>query len=294
MPTPKIKDAELRAVLAALETDLTTAFEAAKPGLLAKAVDGSDKPPSESTDDSASPPADDGSAGAPPSAPPASPSPSPAPDASAAPASAPAASPAPAGAPAGDPGAEASLTPEALQAEYSQLSPEELDMHLQAAMAAKQALAASAAPAPGAGAMPPAASPAPASPAGGMPPPALKAEMGATGTGGTPSTHAKANGGQEKEVKKSEDSEWKSVAQALQAQVAGLQKNLDETRTASAAQEKTYAEDVQNLTKAVTLVLERPERKAITGVSQIEYIRKSEAPAEVKKVYTPADRKSVV
>lgn len=289
MPTPKIKDAELRAVLAALETDLNTAFEAAKPGLLAKADDGSEKkdaPPSESTDDSASPPADDGSAA--PSSPPAPPT---APASAVPPAGSPAGSPPPGApaspAPAGDPaaaGAEASLTPEALQAEYAQLSPEELDMHLQAAMAAKEALAASAAPA----GMPGGAPPAPAaSPAAGAPPPAMKSEAGATGTGGTPSTHAKANGGQEKEVKKSEPD-----YQALLTQVATLQKSLDDAKAATAAAEKSYAEDVQNLTKAVTLVLERPERKAITGVSQIEYIKKSEAPAEVKKTFTPAEAKA--
>lgn len=293
MPTPKIKDAELRAVLAALETDLNTAFEAAKPGLLAKADDGSKKdvPPSESTDDSVSPPADAGSPA--PSLPPAPP---------AASAGAPPASPSPAGAPpagmppAGDPAAEASLTPEALQSEYAQLSPEELDMHLQAAMAAKEALAASAAPAgmPPAGAPPagPAASPA------GMPPPAMKSEAGATGTGGTPSTHEKASGGQEKEVHKSEDGapqekgKWKRLAKAQAEQLQTLQKALDEMRTVTAAQGKSHAEDVQNLTKAVTLVLERPERKAITGVSQIEYIKKSEAPVEVKKTFTPAEAKA--
>ena len=78
-------------------------------------------------------------------------------------------SPAEAGTEGQDPAADAQLTPEALQAEYSQLSPEELDMHLQAALAAKEALAGAASPAP---------TPAPAPAAAPAPEMAAKEELG--------------------------------------------------------------------------------------------------------------------
>ena len=64
------------------------------------------------------------------------------------------------------------LTPEALQAEYAKLPPEELQMHLQAAQAALQALSGGMDAGMGA---PPAAPPAPDM-GGGMPPPAMKSE----------------------------------------------------------------------------------------------------------------------
>jgi hypothetical protein len=120
------------------------------------------------------------------------------------------------------------MTPEALQAEYSKLPPEELDMHIQAALAAKAALSGQAP----AGA-PPVAAPEAAPPA--MPPMAMKSEASAS---------------QE-----------------------GLSKAEDKI--------KSLEEDIQNLTKALKMVVEQPVRKAITSVA---YMAKSE---EVKEV-TPA------
>lgn len=286
MSTPKIKDAELRSVLSALEADLSHAFEAVKPRLL-KADDGSqdDKaPPAEASDDSASPPADDASTPPPPAmdAPPASAPPAP-------PMAPPGGAPPDAAAPAPgqDPAAEASLTPEALQAEYAQLAPEELDMHLQAAMAAKQALAAASAP-PTAPGMAPPASPAPAAPDVSAPP-ALKAEKSASAVAGTPGTHDKANGGQTKVGKSETDGKF----EALQATVVVLQSALKKSQDDAAAIAKSNKEDIEAVTKAVTMVLERPERKAVTGMSQIEYVKKSE-PAVVaapKKDFTAAEAK---
>ena len=63
------------------------------------------------------------------------------------------------------------LTPEALQAEYEQLPPDELQMHMQACQAALQKLSGGM----GDGMLPPAAPPAPA-PDMGAPPPAMKSE----------------------------------------------------------------------------------------------------------------------
>lgn len=303
--TIKVKDSELKAVIAALESDMQAAFETSKTGLLAKA-DGDDKsPPAEASDDSATPPGDGppgGDAGGPPSAP----TPSPGPDAAAS-AAPEAGAPAAPGAmpPGGDPAAAgpgAPLTPEALQAEYAQLSPEELDMHLQAAMAAKEAVAAAAQPmgaggppAPGgmpAGAPPPgAASPAgppppgmgasasPA-PAGSPPPPdALKAELSAqTGTGGAPSTVKEATGGK---MSKSEN----DALTQLQADMASMKKSLADKDAAL----QSAREDVEILTKSVTMVLSRPERKAVTGIN---YFSKSDAAPEAKKAFTPAEAKA--
>lgn len=230
---------ELAAIVQELDADLKKG-EAEAAASLKKAADG--KPP---TDDDSSSPADDAASATPDA------SAAPAPDASAPPAGGPpdasAGAPPDASAAPADPAAQQGpLTPEALQAEYSQLSPEELDMHLQAAMAAKEALAASAGPAgappmapPGApaGAPPPAAPPAMGPPdasasAGGppMPPP-----MGKTGK--DMNINSEANGGK---ISKSEE--------ALTALV------------------KSQSEDIEILTKAVKTILETPVRKSVASI----------------------------
>lgn len=238
----KIKDNELREVLSAIESDLNKAFDLSKDSLLAKAApeDEKEAPPegSESAagDASASAPAESPAPELPPGD--ASASASPAPEMSDSAPQAPQ-----------DPAADAApLTPEALQAEYSQLAPEELDMHIKAALAAKEALAASAAPAPDQSAppMPPESAPA-------MPPaapPAMKAEIKPEG-----------NGGEMKPVKKSEP-EVDPRDEKLQALEAVI---------------KSQNEDIAALTKAVTMVLERPERKAVTSVA---FLGKSEPEAK--------------
>lgn len=217
---------ELAAIVAELDADLKKG-EADAQAALKKA----DEPPK---DDSSSPADESASADS-----------SPAPDASApAPDAAPPAPPADASAggppaPGADPAADQALTPEALQAEYSQLSPEELDMHLQAAMAAKEALAAAAQPAmPPAGAppagAPPAAPPAPPADAsaGGPPPP----PMGKTGK--DMNINSENTGGK---ISKAEEE--------LRALV------------------KSQSEDIENLTKAVKIVLETPIRKSVTSIA---------------------------
>lgn len=147
---------ELAAIVAELDADLKKGAADAEVELK-KAL-----PPPK--DDSSSPADESASANAEASEAPEAPPADAAPEGAEAPASEPDQAPV-------DPAAqgEAQLTPEALQAEYAQLSPEELDMHLQAAMAAKEALAASGPAAPAAAPMaPPMAPPAPAAPAMGM------------------------------------------------------------------------------------------------------------------------------
>jgi len=263
----KIKDSELKAVLASLEADLNQAFEASKETLLAKAA--GDKSP----DDSAATPAPDASPSPSPEAsddvsapgPTGSPGPSapPAPDASASPAAPPMdAAPSPSADPAAAGAGDAPLSPEALQAEYSQLSPEELDMHIKAALAAKEALMGAAGGPPGAGAPMASPSAAPdASPAAPMSapdaPPAMKAEAQMV------STEAQANGGK---IAKSE------ADLATAAKLAELE-NLVK---AQAAVIKSQSEDVENLTKGIKMVSEKlstPVRKAVTGIA---YLNKSE------------------
>lgn len=157
-------------------------------------------------------------------------------DAPPAPEAAPAApeAPAPDAAPA-DPAQEsAPLSVESLQAEYAALPPEELEMHFQALMAAKQALN-------------------PQAPAEGNPaaPPAMKAEQKEESSG---------------EKSKEESSMDKSEKNELEEL---LKKHADELESVKAA----YKRDMDTMAKAVQMVLEKPERKAVTGIS---FLNKSE------------------
>lgn len=256
---PQIKDSDLKQVISALETELDAAFQQTKATLVKAEGDDEKKgPPAEASDDSASPPASD-------SASPEAPSPA-GPPADAAGSAA--------------PQADQALTPEALQAEYAQLPPEELDMHIQAALAAKEALNAAASAgqmgaAPGAAPAGPGASPSP----GGAPPPmAMKQELS--------SGHKKANGG----MVKSED----LLALVKAEMKAEMKTELDALKKAHAAEleavKKAAAEDVEALSKAIQTVAERPERKAVTGIS---YFKKSEAaPVQPAKTYSPAEAKA--
>jgi len=240
---------EIASVLAEIDSDLKKA-ESEAVAALKKADEGASEPePKEpaAAEDSSSPasPASD--------APPSAPSAAGGADAPAGPpdAGAPAGTP-----PAGDPGQEQGLTPEALQAEYAQLPPEELDMHIQAAMAAKEAMAAAAGPA--AGGMPPAgappAGPAGAPPAGGMPPEASEPPMPPMGKADL-KINKEANGGKiTGGVKKSED----DSVQKLTALV------------------KSQQEDIENLTKAIRSVLEAPVRKSVSALSEVGGLKKSE------------------
>ncbi len=254
---------EIAAVLQEIESDLAKAEKEAVASL--KKADEGSEPEPEPKEDSSSPaaggpPDAGGDAGGPPPGPDASAG-GPPPDAGAPPAGDPAA----AGAPA-DPAADAGLTPEALQAEYAQLPPEELDMHIQAALGAKEAMAAAAGPAaggpPGAPPAGPAAGPAGAPPAGPpmgdpaaaggppMPPPMGKAAL---------SINKEATGGK---ITKSDD-------------IAKL-----------TALVKSQQEDIENLTKSIRMVLEAPVRKSVASLSEVGNLKKTEPVA-------PASRKDV-
>lgn len=206
-------------------------------------------------DASASAPTD--SSAAPASAPPVDAS-SPAPDASAPPAPDVTAAPADASAPA-DPAADVSNDPQALQEEYSKLGatdPEALKNHYLACKAALFALmgagADASAPAPATpaatpgAAIPPAASPSPDAP------PAMKSELGATGTGGMPTSTEEANGG-------------KGMMKSEKEQIKGLTDQL-------AKQEDALA----SLLSVIEAVVEAPVRKAVTSVAHLAKTEESE------------------
>lgn len=263
-----IKDSELKALVAEVETEIGALLKAEK-DKLAKAHPGEDTsaeiPPDESATASAKPP--EASASASP-APDAGSVPPPAPDASAAPA--PDAS-APAGA--GDPAAdEGTMDPEALKAEYAKLPPDELKIHFMAAKAALMEVMGGADDGSAGAPPPPAAPPAPPPMASPSPsaPPALKAEM---------KINADANGGKELPIKKSEQ---ELQIDALKAEVSEHKDALDK------------------LVKAVTVMVERPERKAVTTTAFIpktdetpKSLSKTEVMEKLKKVSaTPGLKKS--
>lgn len=212
----KIKESEIKAVIADLTKHLEADFQEAT-ARLAKADDEEKQPEAapeaELSDDSASAPASEA-----------------APEAPAMDAAPEAAPEAPAADPAQD---DAPASVESLQAEYAQLAPEELEMHFQALMAAKNA-------------MQPAAPAAPA--AAPEAPPALKAEE----------PEAK----EESEASMEKSSKITELEDLLKAQAA-------EMESVKAA----YKRDMDSMAKAVQMVLEKPVRKAVTGIS---FLNKSE------------------
>lgn len=192
--------------------------------------------------------------------------------ASAGPSDAPEAAPAPgadapapgldAGAPApdagmGDPAADQQLDPAALQAEYAKLSPDELEMHLQAAMAAKQALAGAMAPVPDASAAAPA--PAPAAPA-----PEMKSEASA-GEKSKKAVDAM------KELEKSVVAKSEQVAASL-AKTEELEKLI-----------KAQADEIASLHAGIQKIVDVPGRKAVTAVN---HVTRETAPAGSSKEWT--------
>lgn len=200
-----------------------------------------------------------------------------------------------------DPGAMQSYSPEELMSEYLKLPPEELDIHLQAAMAAKEQQAgAQQQPAPDAMAQPPA-SPSPAAPAP-APSPSPLAQNENRLDAVSPS---KANGGQNRllDVK---PTDAKSAGPSRLADVAPSKEHMESTDPATKGNKamgkseqeqdnlkkseaekdsliKTLQEDVEILTKAVKHVLETPVRKAVTSISFIPRADAAPAPAAEEK-----------
>lgn len=254
----KIKDSELKALVAEVETEIGALLKAEK-DKLAKAHPGEDTsaeiPPDESATASAKPPEASASASPAPDA-----SAAPAPDASMPPADASAAPPADASA---DPAAdEGTMDPEALKAEYAKLPPDELKIHFLAAKAALMEVMGGADDGSAGAPPPPAAPPAPPPVASASPsaPPALKAEM----------KSVDANGGKELPIKKSEQ----------ELQIEALKAEVTEQKDA-----------LEKLVKAVTVMVERPERKAVTSTAFIpktdeaaKPLSKAEVMEKLKKV----------
>lgn len=237
-----VKGSTLQAMLEDVAQDFISALELKQEALAKSEQLRKDAPPPKEEDSAP----EEGSESKPDASasPEASDAPPAAPEASDAPVAAPDASPSPdAGAPApdagmGDPAADQALDPAALQAEYAKLSPEELDMHLQAAMAAKQALEGAAAPAPDAGAP----APAPAAPAPAAPAPEMKSEAPA----------AKGDGSGKIEMAKSED-----LSKALS--------ELEELKKLA----KTQSEEIAALQAGIQKAVNTPDRKAVTAVSHV-------------------------
>lgn len=163
--------------------------------------------------------------------------------------------------PAADPAAGgdmgAPLTPEALQAEYSKLPPEELDMHIKAALAAKAALVG----ADGGMGAPPGAPPAPGAGAPVPPPPGPSAPLAQAEL--PPSPEQGKNGGLK--LGKSERDELDSLKALV----------------------KSQAEDIANLAAAAKKMIEQPIRKAITTVAYVP--RVEEQPKQSLENLTKAD-----
>jgi hypothetical protein len=266
-----ITQTELSSILAEVEQDLRKAHDVEVERLSKGFPPGKDESPAgappEATDSSS--PADESASSAP-EAPPA-------PDASASPAGAPpdaSAAPAPGMDPAaGTPEGQAPMTPEALQAEYAQLPPEELDMHIQAALAAKEALSGAAGAPPADASAAPGGMP-PGAPEGSMPPPAaMKGEIKVDKEAiGGPSTM------------KSEPSEFVALAKSQEK----LIKALVEAQGEKDSKIQGLTEDVENLTKAITMVVGKPMRKSIANLSEItvaEKTSKEVAPMAKSEVY---------
>lgn len=273
---------QLRATLKAVEEDLEKAFASAKEGLVKAEGDEKESSPAESSDDAggSSAPASSTPDSAPAEPPAASP-----PAAAAAPAASPgpeSAPPASAPAPGQDPAAAqgGGLTVEALQAEYGQLAPDELDMHIQAALAAKEALMAASAPAsapaPGASAPASAGSPPPASPPAGAPPPAMKAEI-------QDSAEKKAQGGEVKagsqppsgDIKKSEsDAKMDEILKLVKEQADLI---------------KAQREELDVVQRVMVQTINKPMRKSLTAE---EYAARTAEPKKAAATWTPADLKA--
>jgi hypothetical protein len=259
----KLKDSELKNILAEVETEIASLLKTEGDALKKAKDDGSEEGPEASASESApteeSAPAEGSAPEA--SAPAADASASPAPEASApapemgAPeASASAGDPT---APAADPAADTVADPEALKAEYSKLDPETLKAHY---MAAKAALFEVMGAAAGAGAPPEASAspagmapptsptPAPAAPEASnteVPPPAFKAEIPAS-IKNVPATASLDNAGG-----------------------SGGKGGLDDVKK-SEAKVQDLEKQVELLAKALELSIGTPVRKAVTGTESLE------------------------
>lgn len=271
-----LSKAQLDRVLAQVTDDVAELLksEADEGVKLSKADEGEETPAEKKPEGSSTePPAPEASPEASADAPPAGDESAPAPEASAE------------GSPEGDPAADAGLTPEALQAEYAKLPPEELKMHFLAAKAALMAVMGSDdGQAPPEASAPPAAPPAAAGPEGSAvapeastPPMGKKELKMGDGSGGkiTPGKMAKS----EDVVIPAEILERLTKAEAALSQVEDLKKSLADKD----AQISQFEEKMGQVAAGFQKLMNRPMRKSVTGIS---YIQKpgSESGADVSRL----------
>jgi hypothetical protein len=245
----KLKDSELKAILAEAQKELTDLLKSEQ-GALKKAAEESPGEPEGSAAAGGPPEASGAEAGSPP--PPATEG---APEASA---TDPSASPAPEGSPEMSASPEASaapaeesgpMDPEALKAEFAQMDPETLKVYY---MAVKQALfekmgAGQGGPEASAPPMAPPAGPEAGAPPGpeasasAMPPPAMKGEMEPVPASGN----------------------------ALKDQKPAVPDDVKKSEATFKAQIEDQAKQIELLTRAVEIQLGTPIRKAVTGVEPV-------------------------
>jgi hypothetical protein len=251
----KLSKAELNRLLAEVTEDVAALLkhEATESKSLSKADPGTEAPGEETPEGSSTSPKEES---APPFAASADPAGAPAgaagPETSAAPEAAPAGADG-----AGDP-AEQKATPEQLQAEYQQLPPEELMAHIQASLAAAQALGL---PVPGAGGAPeasaPAAAPAPA-------PAAPGPEMG-KGEFDDKSGEVKAGsmGKSEKDILSR-----LTKAEAALGEIENLRKAVSERDAKIASMETSMSESIGKIANGVKKIVlgQQAMRKSVAGV----------------------------
>lgn len=252
--TMKIKDSQVKAILAEVEAEIGSLLKA-ETDRLAKA--GEESPGEDEGSESGGPPP---ASPAGPAGPSASPDASAAPDASASPADASASPEAPPmdappaeGAPVDPAADQGPVDPEALMAEYAKLPPEELKVHFMACKAAMAQVMGADPEAAGAGAPPPMASP---SPAGGPPPP-----------GASPSPAPLMQN--ELEVPANGGTQRAAVPDAIKSEKAAEGARLSKSEDRVKELEATLADQatqIDLLAKAVDLVVGQPMRKAVVGV----------------------------
>lgn len=186
---------------------------------------------------------------------------------------------APDGAPAagGDPAADAAASPEMLEGEYAKLPPEELEMHIMAAMSAKMKMSAMAQqPAPDAGSMPPAGPDAGSASAAPLPPPGPEASASAPPPMGKGEFDDKSGTKSAGSLGKSED--FKSLearlvkAEAATQEVEALRKSLAEKDAELVRQNDNINRIAAGVQKIITK--QTSMRKSIAGISDIAFVAK--------------------
>lgn len=268
MATIEIEKEKLDAMLADLAVELAPMLKAEAQALAKAADEDSPAEESEGSGEPAGPPASESEESAPAedSGPPAEAS-APAPEASAPAPEMSAPAPEASAAPGQDQAIQPAPTVEALQAEYAKLDPEAQKMHY---LAVKAALLATMGAAGGAGPAGPEASA--GAPPMGAPPAGPEASAGAPPMGPPPpeaSAPMQMGEMKAKQLAASPGNGGKLGKSEEQVKIEALTKQVEEQNTALAGLAKAFDK------------LTTPQRKAVTGISQLRYLQKSaEEPAK--------------